>query len=665
MKKAAEKKNPVAEANEFYESEVVNGRLTTVEAVEKKFGLKRFQLVNFRKGSPKAAAVAHPQGALVSIGGATTANGASLIRVPLNWVKVCPLNPRKKVNPAGIDEMARSILEHGIIQPPVARENPKGSGLCEIVFGQRRLCGLIRAREMARAEKLPEPRYEIDLLLREMDDNTVREEAWVENLQRVDVSVREEVRGFEELLSLRDAQGNPIYSVTRLAEKLGKSRSGIAGRLKMSGVPEPLWDALEAGEVGVRQLELVGCIPSEKERERLASGILKPKYRNAPLTVKETRDLIRSDFMVSLRGVEWDLKDAELVPVKMDAKGVRISGGACSDCLFRTGNDEALQESLSDGGGSRGTDKNSCMLPTCFQAKKAACWKRAKASTEEAGGKVLAEAEAKKVFSQWGSGNEVERSSGMVVLSSKPGYNETGHHAAEETLPTWAEMLGDVPAEEVVLARNPKTGAICRLMPAKRAIELAEKALKEQGKESPFAKRKKEKGQQPEVRERNEWEVARIVSERSEKEVMAWLRKQSEDGTLFGALAQEELAVAMALEAMEYQGATDVCEMLGIPVAETTDRDMEEIERKLEAEVRASAKKGPPWWLLVELLCCVNNNVGHTCTREGMHPYLKRLLEVIGVPLDAIVSTAKAEIEAEDASRLEAAKVKKSAKKGK
>src|SRR5690606_20877505 len=101
--------------------------------------------------------------------GARTANGAGLIRVPLNQVGVCPLNPRKRLDPAGIDEMARSILEHGIIQPPVARAVHEGDeGKYEVVFGQRRLCGLIRARELARAEKLPEPPYEIDLLVREM-----------------------------------------------------------------------------------------------------------------------------------------------------------------------------------------------------------------------------------------------------------------------------------------------------------------------------------------------------------------------------------------------------------------------------------------------------------------------------------------------------------------
>lgn len=396
-------------ANSDYESRKAAGESVSIAEIEKRHGIEPTKLKNWRSNREKLKGAKSM--APVAIAGATTANGAALIRVPLNWVKVCPLNPRKRLDPAGIDEMARSILEHGIIQPPVARENPKGSGSYEVVFGQRRLCGLIRAREIARAEKLPEPRYEIDLLLREMDDRTVIEEAWVENLQRVDVSVREEAEGFEEMLALMDDEGRPLYTVNKLAQKLGKSPTVISMRLKLKGVPDALWDALDEELVGVRQLELVGCLPTPEMREKAAQAVLKPRFRvSPPLTVKETRSVIREEFMVSLGGVEWDLKDAELYPVELDEAGKRLCGGACHDCDFRTGRNPDIQASLSDGTGNRGWKGNSCMMPSCYEKKKKAVWARTKKLALEAGSKVLTDQDAKKIFAQWGGEDDLDRS---------------------------------------------------------------------------------------------------------------------------------------------------------------------------------------------------------------------------------------------------------------
>ncbi|HRQ87532.1 MAG TPA: ParB/RepB/Spo0J family partition protein [Bacteroidia bacterium] len=586
--------------------------------------------------------------------------GRSLVRVPLNRVTVCPLNPRKKVDPAGIEEMARSILAHGIIQPPVARLVPgvkESAGLYEVVFGQRRLCGLLRAREIARAEGLEEPPFEIELLVRAMDDNTVREEAWVENLQRQDVSVREEAQGFEELLQLRDPAGVAVYTVAALAQKLGKDPAHISRRLKLGGVPETLWAALEAGDLGVRQLELVGQLPTSSLREKAAAEILSPRFRvSPPLTVKETQELIRENYMISLRKVEWKLTDAELVPVEWAAEGVRALGGACSDCPHRTGRIDGLQDSLSDRTGNRGWDKNSCMLPTCYQMKKEACWNREKAAAQEAGTRVLTKEEAKKTFAQWGADDAVERSSGFVVLSSKPTYAETGHYAAEETLPTWSEMIGDkLPAVDVVLARNPRTGSVCRLLPQKVAIELAEKALAAQGKESPFANRKQEKKET--AKERAECEIRREVNGRVTREVMEWVREKADVAAGLTGEQGEDLAVLFAFQATTNSScAGEILEAMGIPVAETGD--LEELEVRLVKEVREAARGGLGLW---RVLAVIGAQVamdfqtwGDTAVALG-----ERFFEALGVPMEKIRADAEAFVAAEEKARLKAAKAKK------
>lgn len=578
-------------------------------------------------------------------------SAATLITVPIKNVVVSPLNPRKRVDPASIEEMADSIIEHDIVQPPVARPG-KYADTYEVVYGQRRLLGKRRAIEKLKAEKRPPMNETIQLLLREMDDRTVIEEAWVENLQRVDVSVREEAMGFEELLKLLDDEGQPLYSVNRLALKLGKDPAFVSRRLKLKGVSEDLWKALDEELIGVRQLELVGCLPTQEMRDKAASAVLKPRFRvSPPLTVKETQVLIKEEFMVSLAGVEWDLKDADLVPVVVDEKDARIYGGACRDCDFRTGRNPDLQASLSDGTGSRGWKGNSCMLPTCFKKKKSAIWDRAKKAAVESGAKVLTDQEAKKTFSQWGGVDDLERSSGMVVLSSSPGYAETGHHA-EETLPSWESMIGGkVPAAEVVIARNPKTGAIRRLLPQKLAIELAEEALKEQGKESPFEKRKKEKAPPKGPKERSELEISRAIKEKLATECFAWLRTQGREGAVFGDLAREELFVYLAKEAACVHGATSVCENLGIALPESDDAEV--AENLLESKIREAVKKGECWWLLVELAVCL---VGEFDPMNSYGPSPEKLSEAIGLPLDALTEDAKAQVDAEEKARLKEGK---------
>lgn len=413
-----------------------------------------------------------------------------LMTVPIDQVVVCPLNPRKRVDPGSIEEMADSILEHDIVQPPIARPG-KYADTYEVVFGQRRLLGKRRAIEKAKEEGRPPVREVIQLIVREMDDRTALEEAWVENLQKVDVGAREEVEGFQAMLALRDDAGNAVYSVTSLAARLGKQKQFISRRLRLCAVPDSMWSAYEDGAIGLAQMELVGRLPTEAARKKAADLVLRPKFRPAgePLTKRETIAMLREEFMVSLRGCGWDLEDAELIPVKRDKGGERVSGGACSDCPFRTGSNEDLQDSLSGTkGGGQGLDANSCMQPSCFDAKREALWARTMREASEAGSRVLSPEEAKRTFYAWGAGGP-QPASGLVSLSAHPGYQETGHHASEDTMPTWGEMIKKVDAKDLVIAKNEATGEIHRMLKRERAIELAEAGMKKWGKDSPFANR--------------------------------------------------------------------------------------------------------------------------------------------------------------------------------
>lgn len=600
---------------------------------------------------------------------ATVSAPATLVSVPMGQVVVCPLNPRKVVDEAGIEEMALSILEHGIIQPPIARPG-RYEDTWEVVYGQRRLLGKRRANAMT-TEAGGVPDTTIQLLVREIDDRTVVEEGWVENLQRVDVGVREEVTGFRALLDLRDDAGEPVYTVSSLARRLGKVRQFVSQRLALADVPEEMWTAHEDGLIGVRQMELVGRLPDEASRKRAAAMVLKPQYRTAeePLTVRETEVMLSTEFMTSLRGCAWELSDAELVPVKRNKKGERVSGGACQDCPWRTGSAPELQGCLSSNGagqkgvrgsagGKRGIDANSCMQPACYKAKQEAAWAREMREASEAGARVLSSDEAGKVFAYWAGDRPVPQS-GYVSLSESPGFPETGHHAGPDTLPIWAKMIGKtLPAEDLVVARNEATGSIVQLVPREVAIELAEAAMGKSGVDSPFANR-------PGAKKAEETEETEEVPVGDEEDGVPPLWKvRSEvnnklEGAIIGRLSEfmtlqrdlpHDFLVELILRNLHgevgYGGlAMEFCKARGIPEFEQSDEvDMNSDEQArawLDEVLRPEVMLSPSAWAAMVLICVTELDFSDVSVPD-------LLLSTLGLDRDAVLE------EVEDGEGVEA-----------
>jgi ParB family chromosome partitioning protein len=572
-----------------------------------------------------------------------------LLTVPLMQVVVCPLNPRKRIDAASIEEMADSILEHDIVQPPIARPG-RYAETWEVVFGQRRLLGKRRAVEKAKELGLPAVPEIIQVIVREMDDRTALEEAWVENLQKVDLPAREEVEGLQAMLALTDEAGNPVYSVTSLAQRLGKGKQFISRRLRLRNAPDAMWAAFEAGEIGLRQMELVGQLPTEAARKRAADEVLRPSFRPAghALTVLETVAMLREKYMVSLRGCGWSLEDADLVPVRM-AKGVRVAGGACEDCPMRTGADEELRELLaSTRRGSQGVDGYSCLLPGCYDEKREALWARVQREASEAGSRVLSAEEAKRTFYTWGAGGPAP-ASGLVSLSGTPGYPETGHHAAEDTMPTWGEMVGRVDPTDLVVGRNETTGVIHEMLRRERAIELAEAAMGKRGKDSPFANRpgsRKEAGVMDEVSD-EEGEDEEVVGGHSTMDldagdraarigeaVRAELRRLVELERDPSEEVLLELIAGSLFDSVGYGGGLlSLLERWGVPEFEEARGGGESVREYLDEVVKPQMARAPLAWVALALLEVYDQEVAYDAAVQS-----GSLLTALGLDREAILS---------------------------
>jgi ParB family transcriptional regulator, chromosome partitioning protein len=141
-------------------------------------------------------------------------------RVPIEFLRPNPRNPRRRFNEEELAELAASVREKGILQPILVRGVAGKADLFEIVAGERRW----RAAQKAGLREVP-------VLLMDIGDREALEIAIVENVQRADLNPLEESAGYESLM------GEFKYTQADLARVVGKSRSHVANTLRLQKLP--------------------------------------------------------------------------------------------------------------------------------------------------------------------------------------------------------------------------------------------------------------------------------------------------------------------------------------------------------------------------------------------------------------------------------------------
>ncbi len=147
-------------------------------------------------------------------------NLQGLHQVPIERIEVGPWQPRRRFDSEGLEELAASIREKGIVQPILLRADPKNPTCYQLVAGERRW----RAAQLAKLHELP-------AIIRELDESDCYEIALIENIQRSDLSVIEEAQGYKKLLDTNR------YTQEQISELIGKSRSHITNLLRLLGLP--------------------------------------------------------------------------------------------------------------------------------------------------------------------------------------------------------------------------------------------------------------------------------------------------------------------------------------------------------------------------------------------------------------------------------------------
>ena len=153
-------------------------------------------------------------------------------RVPVEFLRPNPRNPRRRFDDTELDELSASIRTKGILQPILVRTVTGAPDAYEIIAGERRW----RAAQRAGLHDVP-------VLLLEINDKEALEIAIIENVQRADLNPLEEAMGYDSLIEQFS------YAQAELAKIVGKSRSHIANTLRLMKLPESVKRHLAEGRL--------------------------------------------------------------------------------------------------------------------------------------------------------------------------------------------------------------------------------------------------------------------------------------------------------------------------------------------------------------------------------------------------------------------------------
>ena len=166
--------------------------------------------------------------------------------LPLGAIRPNPAQPRKIFDSAGLQELAASIRQYGVLQPLTVRRK---QGYFELVAGERRL----RAAGLAGLREVP-------CLIVSVDDQDSGLLALVENLQRRDLDYIEQAEGLARLMQ--------EYGLTQeqAAQKVGKSQPAVANKLRLLKLSEPVRALLRANGLSERHARALLRLSQEAQQ---------------------------------------------------------------------------------------------------------------------------------------------------------------------------------------------------------------------------------------------------------------------------------------------------------------------------------------------------------------------------------------------------------------
>lgn len=202
------------------------------------------------------------------LGSESTSTAASTAVLPLEQLRPGRYQPRTRMNPESLRELAESIKAQGVMQPVLVRrvDNHEGDGY-EIIAGERR----VRAAAMAGLHEVP-------VIIRQVPDNAALVMALIENIQREDLNPLEEAHGVQRLI--REFH----FTHEQAAQAIGRSRSATTNLLRLTNLAAPVQQMVLDGKLDMghaRALLALGAAQQIQLGNRIAAGQLSVRAAEA------------------------------------------------------------------------------------------------------------------------------------------------------------------------------------------------------------------------------------------------------------------------------------------------------------------------------------------------------------------------------------------------
>lgn len=230
-------------------------------------------------------------------------------RVPIEFLKANPRNPRRTFSDEELGELSASIKQHGVIQPIVVRPVRGAQDRFEIIAGERRW----RASQRAGLHDVP-------IVTVDVNDSDALEIAIIENVQRSDLNAMDEAQGYHALAAEFKRSQDDIAKI------VGKSRSHVANMMRLTKLPADVQAYIAEGKISAGHARaLINVLDASAAAKRIVEE---------GLTVRQTEALAHDEGVPERKpqkarsGSAPVVKDADTLALEKrvgDVLGLKVS----------------------------------------------------------------------------------------------------------------------------------------------------------------------------------------------------------------------------------------------------------------------------------------------------------------------------------------------------
>ncbi|MFA6600617.1 MAG: ParB/RepB/Spo0J family partition protein [Candidatus Omnitrophota bacterium] len=217
---------------------------------------------------------------------------SGLLIIPVSQIAPNASQPRQHFSPEGIEELAASIREKGILQPIIVKRS--GDGQYTVICGERRL----RAAVLCGLETVP-------VVIKDVAEDEMLEWALIENIQREDLNPLEEADAYRRLSEER------MLSQEDIAKRVGKDRSTVTNMIRLLRLPPEVQSYLASGQLTSGHARaLLGLLTPEHQRQ-LARRIVEENLSVRQVEAIVNRSIAHKRKAKSARNLRPEIVDLE------------------------------------------------------------------------------------------------------------------------------------------------------------------------------------------------------------------------------------------------------------------------------------------------------------------------------------------------------------------